>query len=362
MGADITVRLKELLRELVFLPGVSGFEHEVVGYLSNLFSPLCDEVQLDPFGNLCGVRRGRQEGPSLMLLAHADEVGGIVVGVEANGLVRFNTVGVVSPRILPGRLVRVNEVLGVIGVPPAHLETEHERQQVKLPLGLFIDVGAGSEEEVRALGISEGDPVAFWGEFHELAGGSLVCSRAIDNRIGCAILVALLERLRGLDLPGTVYFGVSVQEEIGMRGARMLAERFRPQHAIVVDTVPTDDPCPHGGLRLSNVRLGSGPVVQVAEGVPGAYVGTVAHRGLVRRITAVANRLGISIQKSALYGLYTTDAAAVHVSAGGIPTAMLSVPRRYAHSPVEVVDLGDAVAALRILESIVLGWDSVVYA
>jgi len=168
------------------------------------------------------------------------------------------------------------------------------------------------------------------------------------------VLIALLEELRGRDLPGTVHAAVSVQEEVGMRGARMLAERLRPDYAVAVDTIPTDDVREAGQMALSHLALGRGPVVQMMEGIPGVFLGTISHRAVTGVILKTAGRLGIPVQRSALYGFYTTDAAAVHIAGAGIPTGMVSIPRRYAHSPVEVVNLNDAVHAVHLLRAMAL--------
>ncbi|MCL5075519.1 MAG: M42 family peptidase [Chloroflexi bacterium] len=350
--------LYDLLNELTRIPAVSGAEQGVVTYLKCAFAESADEVQVDPMGNLTVTLKGFAQGPRAMLVAHADEVGGIVRTILPNGYLRFQILGFVSDSILPASRVLIGgEVPGVIGAQTAYLEDPADKDRVKTIAELFIDVGAHSEEEARRWGIREGDPLTFVGELFRMKDPDRVCGKAIDNRIGCALLIALFQLLAGKELPLSLHAVVTVQEETTMSGAQMAAITLRPDFAIVVDTVPSDDTPAVWPPDQPALILGKGPVIQLAEGVRPAYVGTLAHPGIKRLIIDTAETHHIPYQLSAMYGYWTTDAARIHPQAGGIPTGFISVPRRYAHSPVEVLDLNDAVYALQLLEALVLRAD-----
>jgi endoglucanase len=342
--------LLELLRSLTELPGVSGMEQPVVSFLQERLKPFADHVEVDAFGNVVARRAGQGRGPSVMILAHSDEVGAVVTAVDPEGFLRFRTVGMVNPAVLPGaRVLVAGRHRGVVGSVPGHLAkgVGGLTQASDLP----IDIGAASEAQAREWGVREGSAVTFEGALVKLSNPDLVMGKAIDNRVGCALLIALFERLQGIPLPGTVYGAVSVQEEIGMRGARMLAEKLAPDWALVLDTVPAED-TPLGGSERARFRVGGGPVVQLWEGKPELFLGTVAHPSVRDLILGTADAEGIQVQLSAAYGGWLTDGSTVHLSAGGIPTGFLSVPRRYAHTPNEILDLRDAEAALALLEAI----------
>lgn len=351
MSADLSQlkqNIRALLQDLTALHAVSGHEQPVVRYLADRLRPLADEVEVDRFGNVTATRRGPEGAPCMALVAHSDEVGAVVHSITTGGLLRMEPVGVVSPRIFPAARVAIKGLLGVVGTPAGHVEGD---DRVRPIAELAVDIGAGSEAAVRAMGIGEGDPITFVADLASLGGGGdLVTGKALDNRVGCAILLALLELLKDQELSVTLRCVITVQEEIGMQGAAMVAQRLQPEMAIALDTVPADDTRVSGGA-MPRFRLGGGPVVQLREGVMRSYVGTVHHPGVLKAIKAAALREGIPLQVS-VSGRWTTDAAAFHTAAGGIPTGFISIPRRYAHSPAEVLDLNDPAQAVRLLVSL----------
>ncbi|HBY93527.1 MAG: M42 family metallopeptidase [Ardenticatenaceae bacterium] len=343
-------RLKARLRELTHLSGVASAEAEVARYLYNALQPLADEVIADAYGNIIAVRHGRDRGLRLMIAAHSDEVGLMVRAISPDGFLRFHTIGAVSPTVLPAtRVLVAGRVPGVIGTVAGHLEVDGVAR-TRAVSELHIDVGARDEAEVRAWGVREGDPVTFVSELIELHNPRLVMGKAIDNRIGCAVLLEIFHELQGASLNGELFGVVNVMEEMGLRGARMTTSRVRPDWAIALDTVPAED------TPLSTERafgLGRGPVVQLIEGRPQALVGTAIHPKVRDLLLAVAESAGIPIQLSAQYGHWTTDAAAIHLSGEGVPVGSVSIPRRYSHSPNELLDLSDAALAAQLLTALV---------
>ena len=339
--------LRGRLRELTSIHGVSGSEQPVVRYLREAFGPLCDRVEVDSFGNLYAIREGRSSEPRLMLVAHSDEIGCAVKYVEPSGFLRVDRVGGVAPSLWMGRKVRVNDVFGVVGVTPGHLPREGN-QETRVG-DLYVDVGARSAEEVARLGIRVGDPVSFEGELSEFANRDLVCGRAIDNRVGCAVLLELLERLRGQSLPATLYAVVSVQEEVGLRGAQVAAYRVNPHCAIAVDTIPAGDTPEIEPKRDLPIYLGRGPVIAAVQG--DWRLGSIIHPAVKAALVEAAENADIPYQLT-LFPFAWNDACSMHMVREGIPAGSVAMPRRYSHSPVEVLDLNDASNALRLLEAV----------
>jgi putative aminopeptidase len=341
--------IKHLLEMLTNLHAPSGLEQPVVHTLRDLFLPLADEVQVDAFGNLVAIRHGKPGGPRWMLAAHSDEVGGVVTAITPEGFLHMCTVGVIAPSILPAQRVWVNQSIpGVVVCLPGHSQKGENNSAEP---DLLVDVGAESEEEVKSWGIQIGCGIVFQAPLISLAHPRRVMGKALDNRLGCSELLMLFDRIRGLELPATLYGVVTVQEETSMSGARMLAHRLQPDFAIALDTVPLDD-TPLRSMPNVPIRMGHGPVMQLREGKMEAYVGTVAHPGVVNMIRQAATDLQEPLQYSAVFGQWTTDNSAISSTAGGIPVGYLSTPRRYGHTPNEMADLADALSAIHILYKI----------
>ncbi len=334
-----------LLTKLCAAKGVSGQEQEVVSLIKTELEGRCDEVSVDHMGNIIAVKKGSGTAPTLLMVAHTDEVGAIINEVRDNGLLSFKTVGYVSEPALQAIRVMVGNCPGVIGAPPAHTAKPGDAVE------LIIDIGASSKEEVLSMGVNVGTPVTFLGELLKL-GGYRVTSHAIDDRVGCAVLLSLLDKVNNPS--GDVIFGFSVREETTMTGATMIANRTRPDCAIAIDTVPTDDIKSAGKFRI-----GAGPVMQLMEGVMKSYVGNAVHPGIKKALLSASEASENPVQLCAEVGGWTTDGHALHQAAEGIPTGYLSIPRRYAHSPAEVLDLRDPIAAVDILAELIEKMDKI---
>lgn len=339
-------KLVNNLRELCMVHGVSGQEQEVVRLLKKKLSGY-EGFFIDSFGNVCVHIKGRNMAPSLMLVAHSDEVGGIVSRILPNGLLAFRTVGGIDPDTLPAARVLVGGLKGTVSCVAAHMRAQSGKGE------LFIDIGAEDVEEAAAMGVSVGDGVTLDTEFAFL-GSNRVCSRAIDDRVGCAVLIDVLEGLTDAPL-GDLYFAFSVHEETNMSGAHMLAERYRPDCAVAVDTVPINDVY----QSAPGLTVGGGPVLQLMDGVQTAFSGNCAHPGVKAALLKVAGNAGIPVQLCADAGSWVTDADSIHRAGTGIPTGYVSVPRRYAHSASEVLDLRDAYAAAALLSELIREMDGI---
>jgi putative aminopeptidase len=343
----------ERLSALAALDAVSGQEQPVVAHLKTALADVVDEVHVDAVGNLYAVRRGPRPGPTVLIAAHTDEIGLMVKAVEANGFLRFDVVGGVLDNLLAARLVRVRGHLGVIGMRAGHFQSAEERGRAPSAATAYVDVGARSAEAVAAMGIGVGDAIAFHGEVVAFGHDApLVVGKAIDNRLGCAVAWALLEA--GAPPAGTLVVAFTSQEEVGLKGARVAGERWRPDLAIALDTMPSGDTPDMSLTRDLNVRLGAGPVLQVLAGRAGT--GFLVHPGVARFLRALAAAAGVPLQVTTFTG-GNNDAAAMAWSGTGVPAASICLPRRYAHSPTEVADLRDADGALQLLRALVARMD-----
>ncbi len=343
----------ERLSRLAALDAVSGQEQPVVAYLKGALDGVADELHVDAVGNLYAVRRGARPGPTVLIAAHTDEIGLIVKAVEPDGFLRFDKIGGVLDNLLAARMVRVRGHVGVIGMRAGHFQSAEERGRVPSPANMYVDVGARSAAEVAAMGIGVGDAIAFKSDLvafgHE---APLVAGKAIDNRLGCAVAWALLEA--GAPPAGALVVAFTSQEEVGLKGAGVAGERWRPDLAIAVDTMPSGDTPDMSLTRDLNVRIGAGPVLQVLAGQAGK--GFLVHPAVARFLRGLAASEGVPLQVATFTG-GNNDAAAIAWSGEGVPAAALCLPRRYAHSPTEVADLRDADAALQLLGALVARMD-----
>ncbi len=339
--------LFDTLSELTALDGVAGFEQDVVRYLRDAFADLADDVEVDSMGNLYATRRGSGDGPHIMVAAHSDEIGAMVKSIDAQGFLRFDTLGGVIPPMLVGRRVRVNGHLGVIGVKSGHLQTSEEQREVLPPDELYIDVGANSAGEVEEMGIAVGDPVAYYSPLLRYENGDRVCGKSIDNRIGCAILLELFRQLQGAPLTCTLQGVICVQEEVGFRGAGVAAYAAQPDCAVVVDTFMAGGTPDVDYYRELPARIGEGPVLLLANSAQ------IAHPAMNARLRRAADACGVALQPCTIVGKAGTDSGAIHLSRQGVPTAGLGLARRYSHTPVCTLDLNDVVDTVTVLKKFV---------
>lgn len=345
-------QLRRLLRDMSAIHAVSGFERDMAIYLRDALAPHADEVSVDRYGNVVAIRRGRDDGPALMLAAHLDEVGLIVKGIEPDGFLRVDPLGGFPDGMFANQRVRINGHFGVVGLKSGHLQRLEERGRVVPIRDLAVDVGCASAEEVTRLGIRIGDPVAIVGPLEEFSNTDRVALKAADDRTGCATLVQVFRELAGTDLDGTLYGVGTVLEEVGLRGAPMVAYRLNPDYAIALDGQPAADVPGSSLTQDAAVALGRGPTILLAAST-GNYRGSIAHPAVKRALIQAAENEGISYQLCTNIHGGSTDAASIHLVREGIPTGTVGVPRRYTYSANEVVDLNDMVGGVRLLRRFV---------
>lgn len=344
--------LKQMLAELTAITGLAGQEQEVVRHLVELFRPVADQVEVDGFGNIFAVKKGNRPGPCLLIAAHSDEIGAMVKSIEPTGFVRFHKVGGTLDPLLLGRKVLVNGHVGIIGVKAGHMQTPEERTRVVASDNLYIDLGVDSAEAVAALGIKVGDPIVYVADLDTLGGNpDRVFGKAVDDRIGCALLVKLLASLQDAEFAGEIHAVITVQEEVGLRGATVAAHRVNPDLAIALDTVPAGDTPDINTNKELPIHIGRGPVIQVLSG--GGPRGFLLNPSVKQFMVEMAEQAQVPYQLAVFSG-GNTDASAMHLVRDGILSAALTMPRRYSHSPVEMLDLNDAVYALQLLRQICL--------
>jgi len=341
-----------ILKRLSDAFGVSGYEDEVRGVVVDLLGEYADEIRVDRFGNVIAVKHVGKGYPRILWDSHMDEIGFFVRHVDDRGFIYLSPVGGWSERVLPGQRVRIHTapdrfIRGVIGSKPPHLLKPEEREKVTPLEKLFVDIGVSSREEAEKLGVNVGAPVDLDREAVRLA-GTRVTGKAFDDRVGTAALIEAFKRIDPSEQE--IYLVVAVQEEVGLKGARVAAQQVQPDAAIAVDVTTAND-VPDVPRQEWVAELGKGPVLKVADG-HGAS-GLIANPRLLSLLEETAKELGIPYQRSILPG-GTTDATIIALTGKGVPSAVVAVPTRYIHSPVELLDLRDALAAARLVEAATL--------
>jgi len=345
----------DLLRDLTALPAPAGWEDPVASYLAKRFRSAGAKVTSDGIGNVIGRFEGNHASPSIMVCAHMDEVSLMVQYIDEGGSIYFDPHGMINYTSLPGTPVEIHGskgiVSGVVGTPSAHI-TQIEKAQQTDHGELWIDVGAGTREAAEKLGVRVGSPVTYAPNFTRLAGDRFR-SKALDNRMGCTLLVALMESLRNANLSVNLFFAATVQEEVGGRGAKVASRTLSPSVALVLDTVSAEDPSTL--KRQTTTELGKGPVLRAMDMMTN-MTGTVYSRPMRDRLAEIASRQHIPLQFD--ISRTWTDAASIETSESGIPVAGLFMPRRYSHSPGEVAQLGDLEATLNLVSEFLSSMDS----
>jgi len=340
--------MRALLRDLVSISGPCGFEHEVARYLVSRLKGVADEIWVDGLGNVIAKKSGAHPGPVLMLSAHADEVGFIVKKIESNGLIRFEKIGGHDDRtILNERvIIRTQDGTlreGVIGCISAHMMRFDNTQLVRKHSEMYIDVGAKDAAGVARLGIRVADPITWHTPYQEF-GENRAMGHGFDDRAGCAVLAKCLEDIDFTKVHGTVYGVFSAQEELGLRGARVASQQITADVAIAVDTTAASDT--FEAMMDNTTRLGGGVSIKAMD------FSLLASLAVRRKLTGLAEENGIPHQIEVFCGI-GTDAGEMHKEKAGVPTCVLSIPSRYAHCPVEVIDLDDLQATKDLLTAFI---------
>ena len=329
-----------LLKELCALSGISGDEDRVRRRILDEIRPYADTVRVDPLGNILVHKKGKSPAKSRLLIsAHMDEVGLMVTDITSDGYLKFDEVGGIDRRVLPGKRVLVGDAAldGVIGIKPIHLTEGDEESAIPKMTELYIDIGASNSEEAEKL-VRVGDSVSFRSDFYE--NNKTIRSKAIDDRFGCLVLIGLIKS----ELEYDADFSFVVQEEVGLRGARVASYTTDPEFALVVETTTAAD-VPEVEESRRVCRLGEGAVISVMDRH------TIYDRELVRYALDCAAQTGAKAQyKRAVAG--GNDAGAIHQSRGGVRTLAVSLPCRYLHAPNCVADKDDCESVMKLVAAL----------
>ncbi len=325
-----------LVKELVSLGAPSGFEDAVRDFIKE--KVVADEIYTDSIGNLICHKKGN--GKKIMISAHMDEVGLIITEITDSGFLKFDTLGGIETAVLCSKKVLIgnNKVPGIISAKAIHLQKGDEVTSPLKIKDLCIDIGAKDKESAKKL-VSLGDYAVFDGEYTEF-GNNLVKSKALDDRVGCAILLAMTKE----DYDSDMYFVFSVQEEVGLRGATVAAYNIKPDLALVIEGTTCSDV--YGSKPHNQVtNLGGGAVMTAMDR---AAISDKEYYDFIMK-TAQDNNIKLQIKRTGMGG---TDAGAIQRCCTGVKTAVLAVPCRYIHSPVSVMNIEDSESVYKLARAV----------
>lgn len=336
---------KEMLRKLIQTSGVSGHEKNVTEVVNDFFKPYADSIETDALGNIIVLKKGRNAKGRLMFAAHLDEIGLMVKKIDKNGYLHITGIGGFDQRVLPCQEVTVHgkkDLFGVIGMLPPHITGGNQEDSVKLE-DLLIDVGY-SKEELEDL-VSVGDMVTINRNMRELQ-NNRITGKALDDRAGVVCLYEGLKNLQSQIHEVDVYFVLTVQEEVGTRGAITSTYGINPDVGLAVDVGfgRTPELGPHDTLDLSKG--------------PGILVGANTHPSVFKGLKITANKNHINYQVEVAAGPTGTDAWPMQISGSGVATGVLSIPLRYMHTSVETIDWKDIETTGQLLSHFVMHFNS----
>ncbi|MBW6440489.1 M42 family metallopeptidase [Patescibacteria group bacterium] len=331
------VEIKNLLEKLSNAHGISGHEKKVRAILEKEISPYVDEVYTDKLGNLIATKNG--DGPVVMIAAHMDEIGFMVKYIDDNGFIYFSKSGGWFDQTLLNQRVLIHtknkSIIGVVGSKPPHIMKAEESKKVISIGDMYLDIGANDKKDAEKIGVRVGDTITLDRKFESLA-GDMVTGKAFDNRAGIVMMIEAARLISKSKVKAKVHFVGTVQEEVGLKGARTSAYSLNPDVAIATDVnIPGD----HPGVekKQSSLSIGEGPSITVSDA---QGVGIVVSQSVLEWMKETSENAKIPYQLSVTEG-GMTDAAIINMTKEGIPSGGLCVATRYIHSPVEVLDLKD---------------------
>ncbi|MFC0270343.1 M42 family metallopeptidase [Metabacillus herbersteinensis] len=340
----------ELFKTLTELPGAPGNEHAVRSFMRSEIEKYTEEIVQDRLGGIFGVKRGEQNGPTIMVAGHMDEVGFMVTAITDNGMLRFQPLGGWWSQVLLAQRVEIitdnGPVIGVIGSIPPHLLSEDQRKRPMEMKNMLIDIGADSRADAKDIGIKPGQQVVPICPFTPMANPKKILAKAWDNRYGCGLAIELLKEIKDTTLPNTLYSGATVQEEVGLRGAQTAANMIKPDLFFALDASPAND---MSGDKKEFGQLGKGTLLRILD------KSMVTHRGLREYVLDMAETNKIPYQYFVSQG--GTDAGRVHITNEGVPSAVVGICSRYIHTHGSIIHVDDYAAAKELLVKLVTSCD-----
>lgn len=336
--------MKQLLEKYSNLIGVSGNEGKISNEIRKDIQYF-DKKYNDSMGNLIIAKYGNSD-KKIMIAAHMDEIGLMIKYIDEKGFIYFDGLGGWNwQTLLSQQIIFDNGVIGVIGAKPPHVMSEADRKLPAVDKNMFIDVGVTSRSQVEKMGIDIGSTATFNTKFQSLNNG-FVTGKALDNRAG---VVTMIEVMKQLNTQNTVYGVGTVQEEVGLKGAKVVSDQLKPDLAIVVDTSLSGD---HPGFEWKEAGSASGNVsITIADG---AGRGILVPKHIINYVKRIADEYSIPVDFS-VSNAGTTDGMATH--GNGIPTIVVAIPTRYIHSPVEVLNMKDVKNAVRLITQLIENWE-----
>ena len=332
--------IEELIKEMVMVPGVSGWEEPFKNYIMKKLKDY--NPKEDNIGNVY-VQIGKGD-KKIAIMAHMDEIGFVTTHIEKDGYIRFSPLGGIDDRMFYGRVVEIfmenKPIYGVIGLIPPHLSTNEDRNKIPTWKDLAIDIGARSKEEAENIGIKPMLPGRWKKDFVIM--GNYIVTRALDDRAGCAVLYSILERIKNEKINAEITFIWTVQEETGLRGANAFITKHHFDEVYIVDSM-TSGMMPGVAFHLSTAKIGEGPAIRFVDRKG------ISSQKLRKKVHEIAKRNGIPLQEAITGG--TTDAAIVQDH--GVNSLALCIPVKYTHSPVEMMQIADIKNTVELLEKIV---------
>ena len=338
-----------MLKELTDARGIAGNEREAREVMEKYIASYCDEISTDGLGSLIAQKTGETNGPKIMIAGHLDEIGFMVTQIDDKGFLRFQTVGGWWSQVMLAQRVTVvtanGDITGVIGSKPPHILSPEARKKPVDIKDMFIDIGASSKEEAKEWGVRPGDMVVPSFEFTVMKNEKMLLAKAWDNRIGCAIAIDVLKNLKD-EKHGNVVYGVgTVQEEVGLRGAKTAANRIQPDIAIAVDVGIAGD-TPGVSEKEAQAKIGEGPQIILYD------ASLVSHKGLRDFVTKTADELDIPYQFDAMPG-GGTDAGATHLTGEGVPSIAITIATRYIHTHGAILHRDDYENTVKLITEVV---------
>lgn len=340
----------QMLKDLTDAKGIPGNEREPREVMKRYIEPLADSIGYDGLGSLIAEKKGAEEGPRVLVAGHLDEVGFMISKIDDKGFLRFQTVGGWWSQVMLAQRVTIvtrdgRELTGVIGSKPPHILSADARKKPVDIKDMFIDIGASSKEEAMEWGVLPGDMAVPYFEFTVMNNPDYLLAKAWDNRIGCAIAIDVLRELKGEQHPNTVFSAGAVQEEIGLRGARTVAAKVKPDIGFAVDVGIAGD-TPGVSSKEASGKMGDGPQIVLFD------ASMVSHKGLRDLVVETAEQHGIPYQFETIPG-GGTDAGSIHLANEGVPSLAICIPTRYIHSHAAMLHKKDYENAVRLIVEVI---------
>ncbi len=343
----------ELLRELSEAPGVSGYEQGVREIIRRHLQDLTI-VEQDHLGSIVCRKEGKSENPRVMIAGHMDEIGFVVKLITDEGFIKFSPLGGWWGHVLLAQRIviktRQGEVPGLIGSKPPHILSEEERKKLLEPKDMYIDIGATSADEVKELGVRPGDPAIPVFPFMISGTGKTYLGKAFDDRVGCGIFIDVIKRLTKESHPNTVYGVGTVQEEVGLRGARTSSWVVEPDVGLTMEVGVAGD-VPDVKKEDAQAKLGKGPVIVIRDG---SMIPNLRLRDL---FIETAEELRIPFQFDFL-DRGGTDSGAIHLHRRGVPNLVVAVPTRHIHSHAGIIHRDDYDRTVQLVTAVIKKLDT----